>query len=208
MMYAWWSPGGALAVTHTGVAGQDGECGISLESVLGSIHVYRCCSAAELMATCRLLPEFVKQHPNVRAAAPRIHRLLSHTACHPSQVKLVVLDSIAFHFRHDIQDMAARARILATLAQSFHELAYEKQLAVRAAPTALRASLWPLTMWHRPGCGDEPSYDTCAELGSHSGARSRRKLVACMHQQVDAVSGGRPTRCQAPQVHLSPHGHS
>ena len=79
MMYAWWSPGGALAVAHTGVTGQDGECGISLESVLGSIHVYRCCSAAELMATCRLLPEFVKQHPNVRAAAPRIHCLLSHT---------------------------------------------------------------------------------------------------------------------------------
>jgi len=42
----------------------------------------------------------------------------------------VIVDSIAFHFRHDIADMAQRARILADLAQTFHEVAYEKRLAV------------------------------------------------------------------------------
>ena len=54
------------------------------------------------------------------------------------QVKLVVVDSIAFHFRHDIQDMAQRARILAGLAQTLHELAYRSQLAVGGPQRACR----------------------------------------------------------------------
>jgi len=41
-----------------------------------------------------------------------------------------VVDSIAFHFRHDFEDLALRTRLLNGLAQSFIKMAYEKQLAV------------------------------------------------------------------------------
>lgn len=46
------------------------------------------------------------------------------------QVKLIVIDSIAFHFRQDFQDMAQRTRVLAEMAQKLMHLAEEKDLAV------------------------------------------------------------------------------
>lgn len=46
------------------------------------------------------------------------------------QVKLIVVDSIAFHFRHDFEDLALRTRLLNGLAQSFIKMACEKQSAV------------------------------------------------------------------------------
>ena len=45
-------------------------------------------------------------------------------------MKLIVVDSIAFHFRHDFDDLALRARLLNGLAQSFIKMACERQLAV------------------------------------------------------------------------------
>ncbi|KAL3148107.1 DNA repair protein rad51c [Trebouxia sp. C0009 RCD-2024] len=46
------------------------------------------------------------------------------------QVKLIVIDSIAFHFRQDFQDMAQRTRVLVEMAQKLVHLAEEKDLAV------------------------------------------------------------------------------
>ena len=46
------------------------------------------------------------------------------------QVKIVILDSIAFHFRHDFEDMALRTRLLHGLVQSFMKMACEHRLAV------------------------------------------------------------------------------
>lgn len=45
-------------------------------------------------------------------------------------MKLIVIDSIAFHFRQDFQDMAQRTRVLAEMAQKLMHLAEEKYLAV------------------------------------------------------------------------------
>ena len=42
----------------------------------------------------------------------------------------MVIDSVAFHFRHDFQDMAHRARLLARMAQDLNRLAAEKNIAV------------------------------------------------------------------------------
>ena len=47
-----------------------------------------------------------------------------------SKVKLVIIDSIAFHFRQDTSDGATRSRVLSGLAQNLHQLAYENNLAV------------------------------------------------------------------------------
>lgn len=41
-----------------------------------------------------------------------------------------MVDSIAFHFRHDFDDLALRTRLLNGLAQSFIKMACERQLAV------------------------------------------------------------------------------
>lgn len=46
------------------------------------------------------------------------------------QVKMIVIDSIAFHFRQDFQDMAQRTRVLAEMAQNLMQLAEDRDLAV------------------------------------------------------------------------------
>lgn len=48
------------------------------------------------------------------------------------QVKLIVIDSITFHFRQDFQDMAQRTRILAQMAQNLMRCAENRELAVCA----------------------------------------------------------------------------
>ena len=48
-------------------------------------------------------------------------------------MKLIVIDSVAFHFRQDFYDMAQRTRLLAEMAQKLMHLAEEKNLAVSAS---------------------------------------------------------------------------
>jgi len=80
-----------------------------VRSILSKIYVYRCHDYMQLIALSHVLPEFLMEH---------------------TKVKLIVVDSIAFHFRHDFEDLALRTRLLNGLAQSFIKMAYEKQLAV------------------------------------------------------------------------------
>lgn len=58
---------------------------------------------------------------------------LLQTSLHSAvlQVKIIIIDSIAFHFRQDFQDMAQRTRVLAEMAQNLMHLAEDKDLAVR-----------------------------------------------------------------------------
>ncbi|KAK3083621.1 hypothetical protein FSP39_000413 [Pinctada imbricata] len=79
------------------------------ENVLSHIHYYRCQDYIELLATINLIPDFIKKRP---------------------KVKLIIVDSIAFHFRHDFDDLSLRTRILTMMAQSFIRLATEHKLAV------------------------------------------------------------------------------
>ena len=46
------------------------------------------------------------------------------------QVRLLVIDSVTFHFRQDSSDMAQRARVLASLAQSLTRLAAYRCIAI------------------------------------------------------------------------------
>lgn len=79
------------------------------EGVLSRIHYYRCHDYIELLATIHLLPDFIKQYPKVR---------------------LVIVDSVAFHFRHDFDDMSLRTRLLTSTAQNLIKLATTFKLAV------------------------------------------------------------------------------
>ena len=44
---------------------REAVAGFSLETVLSSIHLYRCHDYLELLATINILPDFIQLHPKV-----------------------------------------------------------------------------------------------------------------------------------------------
>jgi len=52
-----------------------------------------------------------------------INNLMAYMALHPN-IRLIVIDSIAFHFRQDLQDTNSRNRILSNIAQILNQVAY------------------------------------------------------------------------------------
>ena len=83
--------------------------GFDLQSVLSRIHYFRIHDYVQQLAVVQTLPTFLKAHP---------------------QVKLVVVDSIAFHFRQNFDDMSLRTRLLNGMAQHLLRLATTHKLAV------------------------------------------------------------------------------
>ncbi|KAL9826519.1 DNA repair protein RAD51 homolog 3 [Geothlypis trichas] len=81
----------------------------SVENILSHIYYFRCRDYTELLAQVYLLPEFLAEH---------------------SKVRLVVIDGIAFPFRHDFEDLALRTRLLNGLAQQLIITANEHRAAV------------------------------------------------------------------------------
>ena len=53
----------------------------------------------------------------------------AYLEAHP-KVRLIVIDSIAFHFRQDLQETSARARVLSLLAQRLNQCAFTHNTAV------------------------------------------------------------------------------
>ncbi|CAG8533950.1 14302_t:CDS:10 [Ambispora leptoticha] len=82
---------------------------IDVETILSRIHYFRIHDYIELLAVVKILDDYLKEHSNV---------------------KLVVIDSIAFHFRQNFSDMALRTRLLNGLAQDLTKLADSFDLAV------------------------------------------------------------------------------
>ncbi|XP_054250365.1 DNA repair protein RAD51 homolog 3 [Indicator indicator] len=81
----------------------------SLESILSHIYYFRCHDYTELLAQVYLLPDFLSDH---------------------SKVRLVVVDGIAFPFRHDFEDLSLRTRLLNGLAQQLIIIANDHKSAV------------------------------------------------------------------------------
>ncbi|NXM10314.1 RA51C protein, partial [Ploceus nigricollis] len=81
----------------------------SLENILSHIYYFRCRDYTELLAQVYLLPEFLSEH---------------------SKVRLVVIDGIAFPFRHDFEDLSLRTRLLNGLAQQLIIIANDHRAAV------------------------------------------------------------------------------
>jgi len=82
---------------------------ISPDSLLKGIHVYRPLDATELMSVLTHLPGFLSQY---------------------TQIRLVVVDSIAFHYRQDISDRGTRNRSLSQISQLLQSIAHEYNVAV------------------------------------------------------------------------------
>lgn len=81
----------------------------TVETVLSQLFLFRCHDYVELLAQTHLLPDFLSQHPKVR---------------------LVVIDSIAFPFRHSFEDLSLRTRLLNGLAQQLIQIASQHSVAV------------------------------------------------------------------------------
>jgi RAD51-like protein 2 len=79
------------------------------DNILKRIHFFRAKDYVEQLAIVSILSQYLDSHPSVR---------------------LVVVDSVAFHFRQDFEDLGARARILGQMSQIFMELASKRQIAV------------------------------------------------------------------------------
>ena len=80
-----------------------------VEKMLANIHFFRVHDSTEQIALVHVLPEFLRLHPEVR---------------------LVVLDSVAFHFRQEFRDMAKRTRLLAAMMQALMNVANDRHVAV------------------------------------------------------------------------------
>ncbi|XP_053425091.1 DNA repair protein RAD51 homolog 3 isoform X1 [Nycticebus coucang] len=98
-----------IAETHTGEEHQKALEDFTLENILSHIYYFRCHDYTELLAQVYLLPDFLSEH---------------------SKVRLVIVDGIAFPFRHDIDDLSLRTRLLNGLAQQMISLANNYKLAV------------------------------------------------------------------------------
>ena len=93
----------------SGLAESSSQFPLSLESVLSNIHIFRVHDYAEQLAVVKILPSFLKTNRNIR---------------------LIVMDSVAFHFRHGFDDMAKRSRMLSQMSQDLNKMAKDNQLAV------------------------------------------------------------------------------
>lgn len=76
---------------------------------LGNIFYFRICSYTEQIALINYLDNFISEH---------------------NDVKVVIIDSITFHFRQDFEDMALRTRALSGMASKLMKLAKKFGLAV------------------------------------------------------------------------------
>ena len=99
-------------VEHLEWVAQDEQKEIQLptvESILQNIHYYRVHDYVEQIALLHLLPNILAELPKVR---------------------LIIIDSITFHFRHDFENMSLRTRLLNGMAQNLLQIADKNSLAV------------------------------------------------------------------------------
>lgn len=101
---------------------------------LDHIYVIRIHNVMENMAIVNILEEFLDEQPNVKK---QTYHTLIYTVFHHNpivlccKVKLIVMDSISFHFRTVYNsDTALRQRMLSNLVQTLMRLAHSRNLAV------------------------------------------------------------------------------
>jgi RAD51-like protein 2 len=81
----------------------------SKEDIATRIRYCRARDLTEQMAFIRCLSDILEKHPDI---------------------KLVIVDSVAFHFRHDFQDLSMRAKLLSRLAQTLNSCAAQYNVAI------------------------------------------------------------------------------
>eukprot|EP00257_Ricinus_communis_P023790 XP_015583867.1 DNA repair protein RAD51 homolog 3 isoform X3 [Ricinus communis] len=86
-------------------------CQVATQSkdILENIYYFRVCSYTEQVALVNYLEKFISEHRDV---------------------KVVIIDSITFHFRQDFDDLALRTRVLSGMALKLMKIAKSFSLAV------------------------------------------------------------------------------
>ncbi|MCI4387936.1 hypothetical protein PGIGA_G00079700 [Pangasianodon gigas] len=102
------------AVKHCAALAEDEEQrkaleSFSVEKILSGVFLIRCQDHTELLAELHLLHDFLRKRP---------------------QVQLVVIDSVAFPFRHELEDLSHRTRILTGFSQQLTHLSAQHGAAV------------------------------------------------------------------------------
>ncbi|XP_051680750.1 DNA repair protein RAD51 homolog 3 isoform X4 [Oryctolagus cuniculus] len=146
----------------------------TLENILSHIYYFRCCDYTELLAQVYLLPDFLSEH---------------------SKVRLVIVDGIAFPFRHDLDDLSLRTRLLNGLAQQMISLANNHRLAKqRAGSEVEQTELEPALIWDASATGNFNQSDDNKNRKRPGLASSciRRKLGTCCYNKTSLSLGPKP----------------
>ncbi|XP_061590652.1 DNA repair protein RAD51 homolog 3 [Cololabis saira] len=140
----------AATVTHCSLLAGDQDQRAAMETftvetILSNIFLVRCHDYAELLAQLHLLPEFLRDRPKLR---------------------LLVIDSVTFPFRQQLNDLSLRTRILQGLAQRLIAMATSNDVAVlitNQMTTRLRGGQAQLV----PALGDTWGHAPNVRLGLH-----------------------------------------
>jgi RAD51-like protein 2 len=81
----------------------------NLEYILSRIHYFRIHDYVEQIGLINILPNIIEKKFNI---------------------KLIIIDSVAFHFRHDFEDMRIRSKLLNNLSQSLLNIANKYNIAI------------------------------------------------------------------------------
>ncbi|KAG6747975.1 hypothetical protein POTOM_047867 [Populus tomentosa] len=104
------------------------------KDVLQNIYFFRICSYTEQIALINYLEEFISDHKDVSDVVryKKYLNLFLSGCLFPCDavVKIVIIDSVAFHFRQGFEDLALRTRILGEMALRLVKLAKMCNLAV------------------------------------------------------------------------------
>ncbi|XP_018416404.1 PREDICTED: DNA repair protein RAD51 homolog 3 [Nanorana parkeri] len=117
----------------------------TVNNILSQIYYFCCQDYIELLAHIHTLSDFLAQH---------------------SKVKLVVIDSLAFPFRHDLEDLSLRTRLLNTLAQQLISLATRRTLAV-ILTNQMTTRIGPRESFLVPALGDSWAHAATSRLTLH-----------------------------------------
>ncbi|XP_062091621.1 DNA repair protein RAD51 homolog 3 isoform X2 [Humulus lupulus] len=85
------------------------QVNLNFEDILKNIYYFRVCSYTEQMALINYLEKFMSEH---------------------NDVKIVIIDSVTFHFRQDFEDLSLRTRLLNGMALKLMNLAKSFNAAV------------------------------------------------------------------------------
>jgi len=168
---------GYESAAHVGFSGAasghaSSAVSLSLETALRGMHVCRAYDATELYATLKHLNAFLCAHPSVR---------------------ILVLDSIAFCFRHEFSDDAPqRARILTDIAATLRRYGAEHNLVVVVTnhmTTRFNRGAEHEEGWLAPALGETWAHQPSSQLRLERAAMHRPTGRATLTKSVEKATG-------------------
>ncbi|XP_063058634.1 DNA repair protein RAD51 homolog 3 [Engraulis encrasicolus] len=138
--------------------------GVTVESILSQLWLLRCHDYTELLAHTHLLNDFLNTHP---------------------QVQLLVIDSIAFPFRH-FEDYSQRTRLLNGLAQRLTQLATQYSVAV-VLTNQMTTKVWSGQSKLVPALGESWGHAATQRLILHWEGTQRLASIYKSPSQMEAT---------------------